>query len=241
MKLYSLRKNKRLIKSITLKSNIFNLYLLLGATILILGGFFYSQITFAKPILPKVSPSISEISISKITTSQSKSPTTINLEQIKKNLNIQEISFQNKENTQNTALKNSLADILVGTPMEKMIKPISKQNKVVAAFLVGIALKESGLGRHAPTLNGQNCYNYWGYRGKRSRMGTNGYTCFDSPEDAIKTVGKRIYTLAIDQERDTPQKMLIWKCGSNCETAGGQLAARKWVKDISIYFNKINN
>ena len=241
MKLYSLLKNKRLIKSTILKSKTLNLYLLLGATILTFGGFFYSQITLANPTLPKVAPSIPEISITKITTSQSKSPATVNLKQLKENLNIQTVSLQNKEDDQNTALKNSLANILVGTPMEKMIEPISKQDKTVAAFLVGIALKESGLGKHRPVLNGKDCYNYWGYRGKRTRMGTGGHTCFNSPEDAVETVGKRLHTLAIKQKRNTPQKMLIWKCGSDCGATGGWPAAHKWVKDVSIYFNQINN
>ena len=241
MKLYSLLKNKRLIKSTILKSNTLNLYLLLGATILAFGGFFYSQITLAKPTLEKIIPSASKISISKITPSQSKSPTTVNLEQLKKDLNIKTISSQNKETNQNIALKNSLANILVGTPMEKMIEPISKQNKTVAAFLVGIALKESGLGKHKPVLNGKDCYNYWGYRGKRTRMGTGGHTCFNSPEDAVETVSKRLHTLAIKQKRNTPQKMLIWKCGSDCGATGGWPAANKWVKDVSIYFNQINN
>ena len=118
-----------------------------------------------------------------------------------------------------------------------MIKPISKQNKIVAAFLVGIALKESGFGKHAPVLNGQNCYNYWGYRGKRTRMGTGGYTCFDSPEDAVETVGKRLQTLAIKQHRNTPQKMLIWKCGNSC-ASHNPASVTKWVNDVSIYFNQ---
>ncbi len=239
MKLYSLFKNKRLIK--ISKSNNFNLYLLLGATILAFGGFFYSQITFANPTPSEITPSIPKVSISEITTNQSKSPTTVNLEQLKEDLNIQTISLQNKETNQNTALKNSLANILVGTPMEKMIEPISKQDKTVAAFLVGIALKESGLGKHKPVLNGQDCYNYWGYRGKRTRMGTGGHTCFNSPEDAVETVSKRLHTLAIKQKRDTPQKMLVWKCGSDCGATGGWPAAHKWVKDVSIYFNQINN
>jgi len=142
---------------------------------------------------------------------------------------------------ENTALKNKITNILIGTPMENMIEPISHQDKIVAAFLVGIALKESQFGKHSPKLYGQDCYNYWGYRGIRKRMGTGGHTCFDSPEDAVETVAKRIKTLAIKQHRNSPQKMLIWKCGSSCKNTGGLAAANKWVSDVSIYFNKINN
>jgi hypothetical protein len=241
MKLYSLSKNKRLIKSTILKINTFNSYLLIGATILVFGGFFYTQEKIIKPISAQTLKTASKISISKTTTNQSNPPATVNLIKLQENLNIKTISLQNKNIQQKTALKNSITDILVGTPMEQMIEPISKQDKLVAAFLVGIALKESSLGKHAPHLNGNDCYNYWGYRSKRIRMGTGGHTCFDSPEDAIETVGKRIHTLAIKQGRNTPQKMLIWKCGSDCGATGGWPAAHKWVKDISTYFNQINN
>ena len=39
---------------------------------------------------------------------------------------------------------------------------------------------------------------------------------------------------------DTPQKMVVWKCGSSC--AGHDPAGvSKWISDVSIYYNKINN
>ena len=237
MKLHSL--NKRLIKS-TKKTTIN--YLLLGATILTFGGFFYSNLhSQALPsqsvVMKNVSKSSKEhlISNSTFSNNQSKVTPQINLFEINKTL-----SINITEEETPTKLEDNIARILIGTPMEKMIESISKQDKTVAAFLVGIALKESGLGKHVPVLNGQDCYNYWGYRGKRSRMGTGGHTCFNSPEDAVETVGKRIHTLAIKQKRNTPQKMLIWKCGSSCATHSPAGVA-KWVSDVSIYFNQINN
>jgi hypothetical protein len=250
MKLYSLIKNKRLIKSTTPKSNNINSYLLFGATILAFGGFFYSDLhSNALPshsvILPSQSIVMKNISKSKQTVltskpklnnQQSKIRSQANLLKTKTTFNVSTIE---KEETP-TELEDAIARVLIGTPMEKMIKSISKQDKTVAAFLVGIALKESGFGKHVPVLNGQDCYNYWGYRGKRSRMGTGGHTCFDSPEDAVETVGKRLHTLAIKQKRNTPQKMLIWKCGSSCATHS-PVGVAKWVSDVSIHFNKINN
>jgi hypothetical protein len=34
--------------------------------------------------------------------------------------------------------------------------------------------------------------------------------------------------------------MVVWKCGSDCEATGGEAAARKWISDVSLYFNKLN-
>ncbi len=138
-----------------------------------------------------------------------------------------------KEEKLGTALKK----ILAGTPMEKMVPYIAKKDKVVAAFLVAIAKKESNWGRRVPVLNGQDCYNYWGYRGQRARMGTGGHTCFDSPQDAVETVGGRIERL-IKSGVDTPQEMVLWKCGSDCNATGGWAAARKWIRDVDLYYEK---
>jgi hypothetical protein len=140
---------------------------------------------------------------------------------------------------QQALLEQEIEPILSGTPMESMIKPISQQDKIVAAFLVGIALKESHLGRRAPVKNGQDCYNYWGYKGGINPT-AGGYSCFSSPEEAVKVVGKRLKKLAIEQKRNTPNKMLVWKCGSSCagHSANG---VQKWISDVSIYFNKVNH
>ena len=236
----------RLIK-VNFKNNKQHKYLL-GATLLILGGFFYSQNISAKSLENKNIISKKLISIpqkqnnidiqNKNQSISAKSK--ISLEEIEK-----QVSFPIKTKSENTKitddnLKDELTDILSGTPMENMIEPISKQNRTIAAFLVGIALKESQFGKHSPKLHGQDCYNYWGYRGKRARMGTGGHTCFDSPEDAVNTVSKRLETLVFKQHRTTPQKMLIWKCGNSCAKHSPASVA-KWVADVSIYFNKLNS
>ena len=135
-------------------------------------------------------------------------------------------------------MEEKINQMVAGTPMEKMTPYIAKQDKTVAAFLVGIAKKESNYGRRVPVLNGKDCYNYWGYRGIRKRMGSGGHTCFDSPEDAIKTVGGRISRL-VKSGVDTPQEMVLWKCGSDCNATGGWPAAHKWISDVNLYYSKM--
>ncbi|MDP1884026.1 MAG: hypothetical protein Q8L10_01540 [Candidatus Moranbacteria bacterium] len=136
--------------------------------------------------------------------------------------------------------EKELREMVKGYPIEVMIPEIAKKDRIVAAFIVAIAKKESAWGKRVPVLDGQDCYNYWGYRGIRDRMGTGGHTCFDSPKDAVDTVAKRIGFLVSNKKLNTPDKMVIWKCGSNCAVTGGQAAADKWISDVAMYFNKLN-
>jgi hypothetical protein len=138
------------------------------------------------------------------------------------------------------SLEKEIRSMVKGYPIEAMVPYIAKQDRTVAAFIVAIAKKESDWGKHAPVLNGQDCYNYWGYRGQRKLMGTGGHTCFNSPQDAITTVGKRIETLVNEKGKDTPAKMVLWKCGTSCAATGGQAAANKWISDVTMYFDKFN-
>lgn len=138
------------------------------------------------------------------------------------------------------SLEKQIREMVKGYPIEKMVPYIAKKDRTVAAFLIGIARKESSWGVHVPVLNGQDCYNYWGYRGIRELMGTGGHTCFNSPEDAVDTVSKRLATLIDEYGKNTPEKMVIWKCGSDCGATGGQAAANKWISDVTMYFNKLN-
>lgn len=147
-------------------------------------------------------------------------------------------SKQRKQNEQEK-FEKSIRQIVKGTPMEKMAPFISQQEKIVAAFLVGIALKESSFGVHAPHKNGQDCYNYWGYKGVNNSTGGS-YSCFSSPEQAVEVVGKRLKKLAIDQQRNTPEKMIVWKCGNSC-VGHDPAGVAKWIQDVSANFNKINN
>ena len=221
---------------------------LLGATLLILGGFFYSQNISAKSLENKniitkklIIASQKQNNINPQNKNQSiPAKSKISLKEIEKQVSLPIKNQPGNIEITDDNLRNELTDILSNTPMENMIEPISKQDRTIAAFLVGIALKESQFGKHSPKLHGQDCYNYWGYRGKRARMGTGGHTCFDSPEDAVNTVSKRLETLVFKQHRTTPQKMLIWKCGNSCATHSSTSVA-KWVADVSIYFNKINS
>ena len=142
------------------------------------------------------------------------------------------------EKVRSDQLEESIYKMVAGSPMEKMAPYIAKKDKIVAAFLVGISKKESNYGRRVPVLNGEDCFNYWGYRGIRKRMGSGGHTCFDSPEDAIETVGGRIERL-VKSGVDTPEEMVLWKCGSDCNATGGWPAAHKWIKDVNMYYSKM--
>jgi len=66
-----------------------------------------------------------------------------------------------------------------------------------------------------------------------------GHGCFSNPEEAVNVVGGRIKQL-VDKNLTTPSKMVVWKCGSSCAATGGEAAARKWISDVNIYFQKIS-
>lgn len=140
---------------------------------------------------------------------------------------------EKEENTQQELLK-----ILGGTPMEKMIDPILEQDKTVAAFLVGIAFKESKFGVYSPKKNGNDCFNYWGFKGK-TNPNKSGYSCFSSPNEAVEKVGARLEKLSIDAGRTRPSQMTVWKCGSSCATHSPQ-SVQKWIADVAIFYDKVS-
>ena len=129
-------------------------------------------------------------------------------------------------------------NLVKGYPIEIMIPAIALQDKNVSAFLISIAKKESNWGVHTPKKQGKECYNYWGYRGSYNQTAS-GYSCFDSPEQAVSVVGKRIDNL-IQKKIDTPKKMVVWKCGSSCANFRHK-DVQKWISDVSLYYNKINS
>lgn len=147
-------------------------------------------------------------------------------------------SYQ-KDSTNEKKLKEQIKEMTKGYPIEKMAPFIAKKNQIVAAFMVAIAKKESNWGKRVPVLDGKDCYNYWGYRGIRKRMGTGGHTCFDSPEDAVNTVAKRMQTLIEGEKLNTPAKLVVWKCGYDCSW-DNPVAVRKWIADIDQYFKKFD-
>ncbi len=136
-------------------------------------------------------------------------------------------------------LEEEINKIVDGSPMKKMTPLIAQLDNRVAAFMVAIAKKESNLGRRVPVLDGEDCYNYWGYRGIRDRMGSGGHTCFDSPKDAVETVARRIGNL-VKADIDTPQEMVIWKCGSSCE-GHSDYSVEKWIDDVEMYYEKFED
>lgn len=130
------------------------------------------------------------------------------------------------------------ANLIEGYPLAEMTSEIAEQDKLVATFLIAIAKKESDWGKHSPKKNGVDCYNYWGYRGGYNATAS-GYSCFDDPGQAIAVVGGRIKDL-IDQGINTPEKMIVWKCGRDCSW-DNPTAVRKWVSDVSAYYHKLNS
>jgi hypothetical protein len=133
--------------------------------------------------------------------------------------------------------ENKILEMVAGHPIEKMAPYIAKKDGQIASFLLAIAKKESNWGKHSPKKIGQACYNYWGYKGGYRQTG-GGYSCFDSPEQAVEIVGQRISNL-IDKRIDTPSEMVVWKCGSSCVGHEPQ-AVKKWIADVGLYYRKFN-
>lgn len=127
-------------------------------------------------------------------------------------------------------------EIVGDAPIREMVPFISARDEMVAAFLVGIAKKESSFGLASPSKNGETCYNYWGYKGTGGQGTAMGYACFASAEEAIRVVGDRIEVL-VDKDRNTPARMVnTWKCGTSC---AGDPGAPSWVSTVAFYFDKI--
>lgn len=131
--------------------------------------------------------------------------------------------------------KKAIREILSGSPMEKMVEALGARNKDTAAFLVAIAKKESDWGRHAPSKSGRDCYNYWGYKGNYKLA--MGYSCFDSPEQAVEVVGTRIDELQ-KKGLNTPEKMVVWKCGSSCSWDKPE-NVKSWIGAVRTYWSKL--
>ena len=136
------------------------------------------------------------------------------------------------------ALEKRVQRLTKGFPLERMAPYISEQDEDTAAFIVGIAKKESNWGKRVPKKAGKDCYNYWGYRGKGENVTWDGYTCFETPREAIRTVGKRIDTLVSEHDLDTPREMVVWKCGWNCD-GHGSASVEKWIRDVEYYYRKV--
>lgn len=134
--------------------------------------------------------------------------------------------------------KEAVQNMVKGYPIEAMLPYIFEQDRLTVAFLIGIGRKESNWGKRVPVLDGQDCFNYWGYRGVRRLMGTGGHTCFNSSQDAVETVAKRLNTLIYSEELNTPEKMIVWKCGFSCNGHSRE-SVKKWISDVDMYFKQL--
>lgn len=132
------------------------------------------------------------------------------------------------------AVTLSYQTLVQGHPMEAMAPQLAQKDRAVAAFLISIAKKESDWGTHSPKKAGRECFNFWGYKGGYN-VTDGGYSCFDSPEQAVDIVGARIQTL-IAQKIDTPARMVVWKCGSAACIGFDPVDVQKWISDVSAYY-----
>lgn len=132
-------------------------------------------------------------------------------------------------------LENKIKTMVTGFPIDRMTPYISRQDEKTAAFLIGVAKKESNWGIYSPKDGEKECFNYWGYRGSYKAT-QSGYSCFDSPRQAVAVVGNRINEL-IAQDIDTPEEMVVWKCG-RMESCLEASSAQKWIDDVDIYYSK---
>lgn len=151
-----------------------------------------------------------------------------------------DIFFEYFDEAKEAEYQKNIRDMVKGYPIEEMLPYIFEQDHVVSAFLVGIAKKESNWGKRVPVLEGQDCFNYWGYRGVRRMMGTGGHTCFNSRKDAVETVAKRLTTLIHSQKLNTPEKLIVWKCGFSCQGHSRE-SVKKWIADVDMYFEQAND
>ena len=135
-------------------------------------------------------------------------------------------------------MEKGLYAMVGDSPIREMVPFIAKRDSRVAAFLVGIAKKESSFGFDSPSKDGTTCYNYWGYKGSAGRGTGMGYACFASAQEAVQVVGDRLDVL-VEKKRDTPARMVdTWKCGISC---AGDPGAPSWVSTVALYFDKIVN
>lgn len=137
----------------------------------------------------------------------------------------------------NAALEKEIKEMVKGYPIEQMTPYIASYDREVAAFIVGIAKKESNWGKRKPVLAGEDCYNYWGFRMKSEKMGSGGHTCFDNPKEAVDAIASRIDKMVNEENLDTPKKMVVWKCGYNCTHPTASV--KKWEQDVDYYYSQL--
>jgi hypothetical protein len=136
-------------------------------------------------------------------------------------------------------IKKNIEKLVGNKPMRNMVSEIATRNTQTASYLVAIAKHESNLGKFSPKKDGKDCFNYWGFRGTYNRT-KSGYSCFDSPEQAVLVVGNRIQGLTEIENITTPEEMLVWKCGGSC--ASHDLGdVMRWKRNVNFYYEKISS
>lgn len=157
----------------------------------------------------------------------------------KNEINITKLTESAKDfDVEKETLREDIAKIVKGTPMAAMVNSIAEKDRLVAAFIVGIAMKESKFGVYSPHIGGRDCFNYWGLKaGGKTTAG--GYTCFNSPDEAVSVVGKTVEKMIARGVR-SPAQAISWKCGSSCAGHGAE-NVRKWIVDVGINFYKIKS
>lgn len=138
-----------------------------------------------------------------------------------------------------TELLEEIDVLVTGYPIAEMAAAIARYDREIAGLIVGIGKKESNWGKRTPKLNGEECYNFWGYRGRGTRGFTpDGYGCWDTPEEAVRTIGDRLVTLREVRASAEPAQMVVWKCGNSCAGHSDE-SVRKWISDVNFYYREI--
>jgi hypothetical protein len=135
-------------------------------------------------------------------------------------------------------LETEIRTLVSGYPIEAMVPTIAVYDREIAGLIVGIAKKESDWGKHAPSLAGRDCRNYWGLKGVGSRGASMGYACFDTPEEAARAVGDRIAKLVTVKQSSSPENLIVWKCGSSCAGHSPE-SVRSWISGVRVYYDRI--
>lgn len=153
----------------------------------------------------------------------------------------EQIIRPNNDQRKNIALEKEISKLVQGYPIERMTSYISQKDPKVAAFMIAIAKKESNWGKRKPVLAGNDCYNYWGFRLKTDKMGSAGHTCFDSPREAVNTIAARVDELVNEENIDSPNEMVVWKCGYGCQNETKSASEQKWISDVDYYYSKLSD
>ncbi len=137
---------------------------------------------------------------------------------------------------------DKILDLVGNHPIKKMVPYMTKEDPLVVAFFIAIARQESSWGEHVPLNDsGDDCYNYVGFRLKTPKMGTNGHSCFSSPQEGFERTVKRIKDLIYNENMTTAQKMVSpWKCGYRPDLDNKE-AVQRWVNNVDDILTQVRS